>query len=544
MYLRDYLHDIPLKTLKGIARTLKVPVEYGARNKLINAVDRAFWDGSLAERLLRELPEESRRLLSLIAFSYGAGIHETALERKIDRLNGMKRPEVHRRLQELIPFALVGGIKEDETRYFCPKGIGEQVRRILIGKAVTNAYSAGSIPPATTPNLMEDIFSFLAEAYKDTIPLTLKGNIKKTFLEKVFEGSPSCADPTVNFQKEHRNAFVMEYLKNRKLIDFDHRKAHATEKLSGWLHLSAAVRFQDIVSFALVRTLQDHSVMTAFGGILGEVSPGTGFSISELANFLHTGTMAQGGFSRIEARIREILTILYHLGLISYKNGRFFMTVTGERFFRGDGLPIDGNSSDFFTVQPNFEIIVGPELNPLIRFKLELLTERLNRDIILTFMVTREGITRARERGMNTGEIVGFFDRHSRTPIPQNVRFSIESWAEAYGSIRFERTTLMRFRDTAVCSSVMHIPKIAPYVKERISDTVLVISGDRISAITDILKDTGYQPEIFGGPSADIIFTSETFTPVGIDEVVREKDLMPARSEFIIPDNLLSNGES
>ena len=104
MYLRDYLHDIPLKALKAIAGSLKVPVEYGARIKLINAVDRAFWDGVLTERLIRELPEDRKRLLSLLAFSYDAGVHERALVRKMERLSGMNRHTVQEHINKLIPF--------------------------------------------------------------------------------------------------------------------------------------------------------------------------------------------------------------------------------------------------------------------------------------------------------------------------------------------------------------------------------------------------------------------------------------------------------
>ena len=76
MYLRDYLHDIPLKALKAIAKSLNVTVEYQARIKLINGIDRAFWDGTLVERLLQEFSDDHRCLLSIIAFSYDIGVRE------------------------------------------------------------------------------------------------------------------------------------------------------------------------------------------------------------------------------------------------------------------------------------------------------------------------------------------------------------------------------------------------------------------------------------------------------------------------------------
>ena len=79
MYLRDYLHDMPLKALKTIALQLDVQVEYEARIKLVNAVDRAFWDGTLVDRLLKGLTGDHHRLLSIIVFSYDIGLGRKSL---------------------------------------------------------------------------------------------------------------------------------------------------------------------------------------------------------------------------------------------------------------------------------------------------------------------------------------------------------------------------------------------------------------------------------------------------------------------------------
>ena len=544
MYLRDYLHDIPLKALKAIAGALTVPVEYGARIKLINAIDRAFWDGSLTERLIGELSDDNRRVLSLLAFSFDAGVHEKALIKKMEHLSSMGRETARTLVNALIPYALAGGVKEDDNLYFCPRGIAEQVRKNLIADIIACTESSGTAPLVTPPNVMEDIYAFLAEAHKETISLTLMGNVKKTFLDRVFNGSLTSADPFLSLSEDHRNAFVIDYLKSRGLVIFDRRRVRAGEKLGEWLTLSSTDRYQDVVSFALNRILQDSYTIVAFTGIISELTVGASFDVPAFANFLNFNTMTSGGFSRIEVRLRELLTLLYHLGMFSYKNDRFVLTVTGERFFSGKQLPIDENTSDFFTVQPNFEIIAGSEIHPLIRFKLELLSNRKNRDMVLTYEVTQEGITRARERGMNTEEILNFFKHHSRNPLPQNVRFSIENWAKSYGSIYFEKALLMRFRDESICSNVVHLPEISPYIKERLSDTVLLISQDHVHTITDILKETGYQPEIFGSPPVDTTLSAETFQPTAIRDILKDMSMPIIHSDFIFPDDLIQNGQS
>ncbi|MHB9030940.1 MAG: hypothetical protein ACYC9O_19395, partial [Candidatus Latescibacterota bacterium] len=118
MYLSDYLHDIPLKALKRIAGHLGVSVEYQARIKLMNAIDRAFWDGALIRRLTQDLTEKARLALSLVAFSYDAGVQESALLRKMDRLAGARRREVRDIMENLTLSALAGGLQREEPIYF------------------------------------------------------------------------------------------------------------------------------------------------------------------------------------------------------------------------------------------------------------------------------------------------------------------------------------------------------------------------------------------------------------------------------------------
>ena len=207
MYLRDYLHDIPLKALKSIAVKLNVIVEYNARIKLINAIDKAFWDGTLVNRFLNDISDDHRRMLSIIAFS------EQRLKEIID---------------DLISLCLVGGIAGDDNIYFCPRGVAEQIRSILIKNIAPYPDKSQPVPASSPPNLREDIFSFLALTYTEEITLTLMGRIKKAFLERAFSGSPTCNNFRMHLSEDHRNTFVVEYVRKRELVSFDHRKARTT----------------------------------------------------------------------------------------------------------------------------------------------------------------------------------------------------------------------------------------------------------------------------------------------------------------------------
>lgn len=542
MHLRDYLHDMPLKALKAIALRLDVRVEYEARIKLVNAVDRAFWDGTLVTRLLKDLSGEHHRLLSMIASSYDKGIGSKSLIKKFEKITGSSRQDTKRLIEDLISISFVGAVQRNEPVYFCPRGVAEHVRAFLHKHTAFYSDDSHLVPAATPPHLLEDITSLLALIYQKPVSLTLMGRIRKAVLDRAFNGSPTCTGP-YPLAEDFRNGFVCEYLKQRGLVLFEHRKAVTTPLLQGWLKLSMTERFNDILSFGLRHILHDDYTITAVTGLLGETPAGTGLEIIKLAHFLHADTMSPGGFARIESRLKHFFDVLTRLGLSIIVEGRYVLTKTGATLLQGKQHPLDDNISTSFTTQPNFEIILGPEIDMRTRFTLELLSDRKNRDLVLTYEVTREGIARARERGLTTSGIIAFFEKHTKNALPQNVRFSIESWAKAYGCIYFEDAVLMRFRDAGICDSVYHLPEVSPYIIEQISDTVLVVSVKHIQHITAQVKKAGYHPECYGetdGKSAEI---PEEYIP-GTPEMLLSENAIPmVQNTFIFPEKLLSNGD-
>ncbi len=537
MHIRDYLHDIPLRALKAIARALDVSVEYEARIKLINAIDRAFWDGTLVQHLLKRLSAEHHCLLSLIAFSYDAGIDDKRLLKKAEQLISTPRQTKQSIIDDLMVYALVGCIREEGNRYFCPHEIAEQVRAAFLQPALIPADESKPVPPASAPNLLEDIFSLLALIDKQEISLTLLGNIKKSVFEKALTGSQTSTGPGGPFGEDLHHAFLVNYLKTRELVVFDRRSAHTTELLSGWLDLSMTERCQDIVAFILTSQLQDEYAIIALNGILSETDAGKGLIPEQFAAFLHGSTMATGGTGRLETRIGTVLHAFSQLGLLAKSGDACIMTRTGERFFRNESLPIDENISGDFSVQPNFEVIVGPEIDPRIRFSLELMSERKNRDTVHTFVITPEGIGKARERGMSVEGIIAFFRDHSRNEVPQNVLFSIKSWAKEYGAIYFEDVFLMRFRNPTVCDSVARMPEVVPYIREHISDTVLVIKREYVERITKIAREAGFQPENYGEPIPDHSHSGAKFIPTTIGKIIDQYRLPEFYSDFAFPEH-------
>ncbi|MHB9029906.1 MAG: helicase-associated domain-containing protein, partial [Candidatus Latescibacterota bacterium] len=400
------------------------------------------------------------------------------------------------------------------------------------------------VPSSSFPSLMEDIIALLASAYREPVALTLKKGIRRNALDRIFAGSLTGQETPEYFSEEQRDTFVADYLGGRNLLAFGEREATVTPELDGWLNLSMTERTHDVIAFALRHVLGDSQTIVPFAGIMTELPAGTLIDPDGLARFLHERTPASGSAARIQSRTQHMLSILHYLGILLHRNGRFIMTGTGIRFFHGERLPIDESISDRFTLQPNFEALAGPELDLRTRFTLELMSYRKGRDIVVTSVVSRGGVAQARERGMSASEIMRFFESRSRTLIPQNVRFSIESWAKAYGNIRFEPVMLMRFHDSAICDSVMHMPEMRHYIRERLSDTIITVPAERIRVIAGILRQSGFLPEIPGESVPDPARSGEKYNPSSVPEILSEYALPDTRKNFVFPDEELTETET
>ena len=94
----------------------------------------------------------------------------------------------------------------------------------------------------------------------------------------------------------------------------------------------------------------------------------------------------------------------------------------------------------------------------------------------------------------------------------------------------------MRFHDAAICEGVMHIPEIAPYIRERLSDTVLTISPDRMQIVASLLRKSGFLPEITGESAPDPARSGEPFTPATIQMLLSKESMPEPNRNFVFPE--------
>ncbi len=144
------------------------------------------------------------------------------------------------------------------------------------------------------------------------------------------------------------------------------------------------------------------------------------------------------------AVVPGILPQLMHLGLLETGKFRDDNGNTHEVFrlkspFYDDHTERIARSMDDrakgIIVQPSFEVIALPETPEDVVFMLSRFAELKSHDKVRIYTLTKQALLNAIDNGIEIRRIVEFLERAAKTGIPQNVRYTLEDWAEQYGKV-------------------------------------------------------------------------------------------------------------
>lgn len=100
-------------------------------------------------------------------------------------------------------------------------------------------------------------------------------------------------------------------------------------------------------------------------------------------------------------------------------------------------------------VQPDLEIMVPPNSSLLVRWELEMMSERGASTPMLTYRLTRASCQQAIEQGRNLEWQIHFLEQHAMTGVSDHVKEAITQWASQYGKVHFAEVMLLRATDPA-----------------------------------------------------------------------------------------------
>jgi hypothetical protein len=204
----------------------------------------------------------------------------------------------------------------------------------------------------------------------------------------------------------------------------------------------------------------------------------------------------------LAAWLRQRLHLLGVVDLGYDKSGRpvaLRQTRIGARLLGiVDGAPGTPCAPGSLVVTPDFEVVLFPTgddgelIHDLDRFCVR---EKL--DSVLHFRITEKTVHRALAEGMFLKRMVGTLEGHSRTPVPQNVLYSIRDWAAQAGLLRLTPDYVVRAEDPDVARRFQQDPGVKPVLS-----AVLDEKTSRLKAhgtprrMQSFLRELGYLVEL------------------------------------------------
>lgn len=157
-----------------------------------------------------------------------------------------------------------------------------------------------------------------------------------------------------------------------------------------------------------------------------------------------------------------------------------------------------GTSADYFTVQPNLEIVTPPDFN-LARFYRLLLFANIKKvDIMTTLSISRESVRSGLDNGLSAESIMELLDQCSRKQLPETVRQIIGECETRHGELDMGMAGgYLKVTDRMRLEELRNNPKIAPSIKDVFEDRLILFSRTAdFKKIVRELQRMGFMPRI------------------------------------------------
>jgi hypothetical protein len=190
----------------------------------------------------------------------------------------------------------------------------------------------------------------------------------------------------------------------------------------------------------------------------------------------------------------------------------FRLTPLGQALLDNE-LALPELFEDSIIVEGTFEVWVPVEASPYIVFILEGCAERLQQGPMSQYRLTREALHWALRRGMRVDHLLDLLVRYGRGEVPQNVAYTLEEWAAAYGRLRLHQPLLLSAEDALLLEEVLADAEVRSVCAEPLSATSIEVLREHAFGLVDRLGRLGYLPKVEEGLLFQGQRVSLTLTP-------------------------------
>lgn len=155
------------------------------------------------------------------------------------------------------------------------------------------------------------------------------------------------------------------------------------------------------------------------------------------------------------------------------------------------GREIEG--SGHIVVNPDFEVVLFPDrrCHELV-YRLDRFADREFTDSLYHYRITPASLHRALAEGMMLNDITQLLNDNSRTPMPQNVSYSLESWARKGGLVTLSQDGRLSCEQKEVLDRITLHPELRGIGFDRVNDSTVKLHGEvDVESLSAWVRDYG-----------------------------------------------------
>lgn len=457
------------------------------------------------------LTQEEMLALRLITIAAGGdGVVVEQCHQKLNQLSRKWRRNGAKVIEALISRGLVFTRREGYRHIYF---VASDLREVLAEFFLTRLYETAVVDNARfSPRRAGDfaaplrhICLFLSYVRKHEVKLTQSGNIFKKAqneIQSLIEEEAAPLDESLfPVRYPPRMAFILYFSKSKGMVEERSGSLCIGQKAFPWLETSYESWRRDLFDYWKQTFITQDSDLQTLLWVIMRAPEGSVLSLESLLSemdTLSTNHSSHGLEMRVERNLVDSLEYLGGVEVASSINGLFIKpTATGRALFGSELYP-EEHFDQYVYVQSNFEVLVPSTVGPRILWAVDSFAELVKQDQMMVLKLTRKSVYRALLLSYSSETIQSFLREHSKSPVPQNVSYSIAHWGNAYGRIEFEEAILLKCDTAELADELLLSPRIQPHLKGKVGPCCLVVDRTAYDQLLSALSDEGYMPKING----------------------------------------------
>ncbi len=488
---------------------------------------------------IERLPEGIRGLVEKVILEFGGILPRQLFERldtDLPHWNG-------RRWQLILEQSLVGTVQDMDLSSY---GINLQDETLIIFNEVALAWLRRRAVPSDPDrpheelslgiDLASNISRFLSYITEHDVRYTVRGEVFKTTEKKIIQHL--IPNPGRELSREDVFSFVFRFARHAELIDRTGKRTFTvTAAGRGWNTSPLADKQRALFEFALddqdapIGGFHQLRMRQIVMRLMKRIEKGVWYDLMYLP-FLSRNTYLSslddmqieelfaehshnGSFPAMEDPqrlawnlVRWIRQRLYLLGLVDLgydKDARpvaMRLTPGGARLIglEGGEAPTSERVVGSIVVTPDFEVVLFPTGDDLeLVHDLDRFCVREKLGSLMHFRVSCESVQRALKEGMPLSQVLTTLENNSRTPVPQNVLFSIRDWAVRAGLMVLSAELVLQCEEADTLKRLLSDPGTRNVVSRKLdAHRVQLVGKITPLRMQTLLRELGYVVELKG----------------------------------------------